>query len=137
MQSHHLSTVKSHGENLLEIIRSYPQEYTLALIKELDAADLNSIKNNYGSTALIIATEKGHTDIALLLIEKGADLNIKNRDGDTALIIATEKGHTDIAHLLIEKGANVNIRNEGGDTALIVAAEKRHTDIAHLLIEKG
>ena len=100
MQSHHLSTVKSHGENLLEIIRNHPQEYTLALIKELDAADLN-IKDNYGSTALIMAVEKGYLDIALLLIEKDVDLNVQDNLDYTALIRAAEKRHTYISLLLI------------------------------------
>ena len=35
-------------------------------------------ENQSGSTALIMASEKGHKDIAKLLTDKGADLNIQN-----------------------------------------------------------
>ena len=34
--------------------------------------------NQYGKTALYVAAEKNHTDIALLLIEKGCSVDIKN-----------------------------------------------------------
>eukprot|EP00919_Chromeraceae_sp_WS-2016_P035372 GHVR01083798.1.p1 GENE.GHVR01083798.1~~GHVR01083798.1.p1 ORF type:complete len:108 (-),score=7.71 GHVR01083798.1:148-471(-) len=61
----------------------------------------------HGTTPLIRASEGGHTDIARLLIDKGADVNSEDNNG-TPLICASKGGHTDIARLLIDKGVDVN-----------------------------
>ena len=53
-------------------------------------ADVNSASDN-GWTVLIWACHYGHTDIARLLIEHGADINIKNKNGKTALDILKEQ----------------------------------------------
>ena len=52
--------------------------------------DVNAKKYG-GGTALMIASEKGHTDVVEVLVEKGADANAKKHGGNTAVIIATEK----------------------------------------------
>ena len=39
-------------------------------------------------TPLLCTAERGHTEIATLLLEKGADPNIPNNDGDTPLMMA-------------------------------------------------
>jgi ankyrin repeat protein len=43
-------------------------------------ADINA-ENNCGSTALILALEKGYEAVARLLIDKGADINATNSTG--------------------------------------------------------
>lgn len=62
------------------------------------------IKNNVSMTALMQAAMGGHTETAVMLIDKGADVNIKNNDGKTALKLAVDKGYKDTA-LLIGKNA--------------------------------
>ena len=59
-----------------------------------------NIKYIYGFTALIFAIILGNTEIAQLIINKGADLNIQNEHGNNALMVAAEKSHTEIAELL-------------------------------------
>eukprot|EP00919_Chromeraceae_sp_WS-2016_P078253 GHVR01185308.1.p1 GENE.GHVR01185308.1~~GHVR01185308.1.p1 ORF type:complete len:144 (+),score=6.42 GHVR01185308.1:273-704(+) len=88
-------------------------------------------------TPLILASRKGLTDIARLLIDKGADVNVQDKDEDTPLILATNKGLTDIVRLLIDKGADVNVQAKDEDTPLILASRKGLTDIARFLIDKG
>ena len=57
-------------------------------VKELikSGADLNA-KDTFGGTALIIASNIGHTEIVKLLIESGSDVNIASNDGRTARIL--------------------------------------------------
>jgi ankyrin repeat protein len=72
----------------------------------------------------------GHTDVAKLLLEKGADVNatgtrqiqVDERDADmlsvdkdswTPLYPASLWGRTEIVKLLLEKGADVNITGAG------------------------
>ena len=98
--------------------------------------NVNAVDNRGGS-ALLLASENGHTEIAKLLIAKRADVNAVDNFGNTALMFASSRGHTKIAELLIEKGADLNARNDNRKTALWIAIEKRHTEIAKLLIAKG
>ncbi len=98
-------------------------------------ADIN-LKNNKGSTALIMAVEKEQYEIAKLLVEHKADLNVLVLDEATgqkksALIIAAEKGNVDIAKLLIEHGAT-NV-GDGNYTALMAATKFGHDEIIKLL----
>nr|QBK92135.1 MAG: Rho termination factor, N-terminal domain, F-box domain and Ankyrin repeat protein [Pithovirus LCPAC304] len=90
-----------------------------------------------GVTALMWASEKGHADIARLLLEHGAKPNIQEEHGFTTLIVAIYNGSADIVQLLLERGANPNIHAENALTPLILASELRQTDIVRVLLEHG
>ena len=65
--------------------------------------DINvNLQNKWGTTALIIASKRGHTDIVkLLLAVPSIDVNVQNKFyGETALSIASKNGHTDIVKLI-------------------------------------
>ena len=76
--------------------------YTRALIDA--GADIN-IEDKDGWTALIWASQCGHTETAKALIDAGADINIEDRQGWTALMWASHYGHTETVKLLIDAGA--------------------------------
>ena len=71
------------------------------LIEACKAADLNlikkhidngadiNIKDNEDNTALIIACEKNHEEIALFIISKGANVSAQNKFSYTPLMWAT------------------------------------------------
>jgi len=91
----------------------------MTLLENEVNVDVNA-KNNNNITALSYASFKGHTDIVLVLLVMGADVNIKKRsDGDTALIRASRNGHKDIVIMLLDSGANINEENKNGETALM------------------
>ncbi|MCJ7663890.1 MAG: ankyrin repeat domain-containing protein, partial [Desulfobacterales bacterium] len=71
-----------------------------------------------GYTALISAAMNGLTDVAKVLLDKGADVNIKDNYGGTALEYAALFGNADIVKLLLEKGANINEKYSNGKTIL-------------------
>ncbi len=73
-----------------------------------------------GSSPLITAATFGHTDVARLLIEAGADLDQQNNDGSTALITAAFFCRTEIVEALLAAGADKSVRNNSGSTALEV-----------------
>jgi ankyrin repeat protein len=87
--------------------------------QHIDAgSDLNTIEQTGGSTALITAIVLGKNEIALALIEGGADVNISNNDGSTPIYCAAFFGRTALVIPLLEKGADKEIRNNFGSTAL-------------------
>jgi serine/threonine-protein phosphatase 6 regulatory ankyrin repeat subunit B len=96
--------------------------------------DLN-IRNNWGWTALNLASYWNHGEVVKLLISAGADLNIRSNDGWTALIGASYKNHGEVVKLLIRSGANLNIRNIWGRTALILASRWNRIEVVKILLE--
>jgi len=80
-------------------------------------SDLN-VKDQYGSTPLMIATTFGKSDVATSLIEAGADLHITGNDGSTPLHTAAFFCRTEIVKALLANGADKNLKNNYGSTAL-------------------
>ncbi|KAM6920709.1 KN motif and ankyrin repeat domain-containing protein 4-like [Lycodopsis pacificus] len=63
-------------------------------------ADAN-LQDSQGTTALMFASERGHTHVARLLLERSlCDLTLTDKRGQTALSIAMQGSHTDTATLL-------------------------------------
>jgi outer membrane protein assembly factor BamB len=77
-----------------------------AVAKELDAGvDVNAA-TAYHSTALCFASDRGHTDVVRLLLERGANPNVKDSFyGKTPLMGAQMGKHYDLITLLLQRGA--------------------------------
>lgn len=79
-------------------------------------------------TALLLAIDAGLPALALLLIERGADVNLSTayQGGDmrqlSALMRAARAGLPEVVAALLAKGAAVQARNENGNDALMEAA---------------
>ena len=80
-------------------------------------SDLNVREPAVGSSPLITAAVFGKTEVALALIEGGADLNLKNNEGSTALHSAAFLCRTEIVESLLKNGADKSLRNNAGATA--------------------
>ncbi len=65
-----------------------------------------------GRNLLHLATLKGYTDIATLLVDKGVDIDATDKFGKTAIQYAKKYGHKKIAALLKTKGADVTLLQE-------------------------
>ena len=100
-------------------------------------ADVNDGRGEDGESALMYAIYNGYYDIALCLIEAGADVNVRDEDGLTALIYVLDYDEPEYVHALIDAGADVNVCDEDGVTALMYAIDDGYYDIALYLIECG
>ena len=109
-----------------------------------EGADVNQA-DIAGRMPLFLAASKGHAAVAVLLIEKGADVSMEYQLlGWRALHVAANAGHLDVIEILIEHGADVNaatgdqvLGGVTGKTPLHIAAERGRLPILELLIAKG
>lgn len=95
--------------------------------------DLIDSVDGYTSTALMHAAEKGHIEIARILINSGASLNMADFTGYTALMYASIYNRKDMVSLLIEKKANIHMVDHDGTTALMHAIDEGNTEIVVIL----
>lgn len=74
-----------------------------------------------GWTPLHEACSHGWYEVALRLLQSGANVNARGLDNDTPLHDAAINGHVKVAKLLVERGADINAKNSKGKTPLDVA----------------
>jgi siroheme synthase-like protein len=68
--------------------------------------------------AFLSACARGRTEVADLLLEKGADIGKQDHLGFTGLHSAAFHGHTDTVEFLVERGAPLEVKNVWGGTVL-------------------
>ena len=92
-----------------------------------------------GFTALHLAAFFGRTDVARMLLARGADPNARATGGLRVqpLHSAVAGGHAAIAELLVDAGADVNAAQDGGSTPLMGAAQNGLSDTVALLLAHG
>ena len=88
-----------------------------------------------GATPIIWAAFKGHKDVVLLLLDRGADPNLASDAGWTPLHRAAFMGHKDVVLLLLDRGADPNMATNQGETPLALVFP--NGDIANILKEYG
>jgi ankyrin repeat protein len=88
-------------------------------------------------TPLIYAAIFGHVEVALVLLEGGANVESANAYRSTALHQAAWNGYLDMCRLLLDWGAKVDPLDEWRETPLHLAAWAGHLSVVKLLVERG
>jgi ankyrin repeat protein len=89
-------------------------------------------------SALLYAVEGNHTEIALQLIEHGANVNYKKPlTHESPLIVASKLGNLDVVKSLIQHGSDINHKSYSVTNAMMGAAEYGHDKIVAYLIIYG
>ena len=86
-------------------------------------ADTATEKN--GVASLIFACDKGHVEVAQLLLEAGVNKNSAGILRDTPLMRASSKGHIEVVRLLVAAGVNMDFLSR-------ISQHARHDGFASL-----
>ena len=148
---------------LIIAIRSGNSRFAKMII---EAGALPDLRNRYGTSALVAASEeRGMPEVTSLLIKAGTDIkkegpdalfwaarwghkeivtqllaagvDLKGKEGIRALTTAADYGHTTVVATMLDQGADINGRDSAGYTPLARAAEKNKQDLVLLLITRG
>jgi ankyrin repeat protein len=85
-----------------------------------------------GLTALLHAVREGYDDVALALLDAGADINQPSLgDQTTPLLMAAVNGQFDLALVLLERGADPNLVSAAGTSPLFAAIERQWAPWSH------
>lgn len=109
-------------------------EILLAQGVQFDARDA------HGRTAILMAAKgsKDSEELALWLLEMGADPNVQANDGkETVMYNAALSGKSRLLKALVDRRARVDGKGGEGRSALHVAARNGDTNAVSLLIESG
>jgi ankyrin repeat protein len=109
----------------------------------IEGINVNAQSADWRDTALIMATQYGLVDNALLLLEHdNIDVNVvrKHNHGParqawTAIFYAVELGDESLINALLAKGASTCITTEDGQTPLLLAARRNHTYILARILQ--
>jgi ankyrin repeat protein len=101
----------------------------------------------WDNTPLICACQYSHAEVALALIQAGADVHAVNEKGNTSLLHACVEGLTEVVSELLHRGADATaaaavIYNSVTDSnqvlsPLMAACVNNHVDCVKLLVAHG
>ena len=113
----------------------------LKVVKELIECNTDvNVLDEYGYTPLHLAAYQGHSEIVILLLANGSEIDIKSgMYGETPLMIAASCGRKEIVKILIEFGADITLVSEKdrNRNSLHLAAIKGQDEIVELMINNG
>lgn len=90
--------------------------------------------NAEGQTPLMLATYLKRNELALLLMEAGANVNAQDAILNSPFLYAGAEGNIELVKEALKHGADFMVLNRYGGTALIPAAEKGHLEMVQLLV---
>ena len=109
--------VKAKGTYTGNTALHHAQNTMIAQTLVQKGADVNA-HNNYNSTPLMYACQRGNISVVKTLLSLGARINDENKYGENALshAIHSDDCNPELIKLLISKGVNTNVVDEYGRT---------------------
>ncbi|KAL3269656.1 hypothetical protein HHI36_008719 [Cryptolaemus montrouzieri] len=109
------------------------------MISHMDPQDAQKAlnrQNSNGWTSLMIASNKGHTNMVNNLLTNSARVDVFDIEGRSALHLAAEHGYLQVCGLLLDHKAFINSKARNGQTALHLAAKYGFIHLVRFLIKE-
>ena len=114
---HHASADSQHKRGMLEVIRGLLAAMPVEVV---DQKTGGGMQGGWSALSLVCNGRDPYnerTDIARLLVAKGADVEVRNAYGATPLITACAVGFFSVVQVLLEAGADATATNARGRNA--------------------
>ncbi|XP_046562349.1 ankyrin repeat domain-containing protein 50-like [Haliotis rubra] len=132
-----VSLVDGYGENILHWASVGGHVETVRYVLSLNIVDIDS-RGWKKRTPVMVAAEKGHTEVVQLLVSKGAGVSLVDVDGDNILHWASVGGHVEtVRYVLSQNIVDIDSRDWKKRTPAMAAAERGHTEVVQLLVSRG
>ena len=105
--------------------------------RQMDVLRLLEDEGLHGPPTLWTAVYSDWPELAVLLLDRGADTETVDSSGDTPLLVAALLGKVAALDVLAGRGANVRARNEDGLSALHLAAQGSRAEAVRFLLSLG
>ena len=86
---------------------------------------------------LYLAVQHGQMEMAVILLDGGANIEFPAHWGSTPLMSAARSGNVEMAKLLISRKANINAVNHGGSSVLTEAIMSKNPQMIRLILDSG
>ena len=106
---------------------------TVRYLVSFPELDVNH-KDTDGHTALFLAADQNHPDVAKVLIDAEADIEATGEKGRSPLLVASKAGSLATVRMLVKAGADVSGTDNNGSTCLMFAAYFGHTETVCYLL---
>ena len=99
------------------------------------AQDVDSRGFDDQSTALHLASARGHIEVAWALLDNGADVAAVDKCDSTPLHLASSGGHARVVRLLLEHGVDADTKDKQDISPLDLAIQGGHMEVTKTLLE--
>ena len=106
-----------------------PQNVSPLLMKDNSALDISHV--------LLLAVQKGLTDVVSILLRNNVDINRVDYGGKSMLMVAVENRQKAVVETLLRAGSCTDTMTKSGDTALFLAVVRGDADIVRILLKIG
>ncbi|KAM6455508.1 acyl-CoA-binding domain-containing protein 6 [Liasis olivaceus] len=125
-------TIREEDKNIFDYCRENNIDHVTKAIRS-KKVDVNT-KDEKGRALLHWACDRGHKELATVLLQHTADVNSQDDEGQTALHYASTCEFSDIVELLLQSGADPTLRDTEGylpeevtDCRVITSMLQKHT----------
>ena len=126
------------SEGKMEIIQALLSHESVRKNIDIKSKDFNqALGRPYNDTPLNQAISSENVEVAMLLIEHGADVRAMDDTPMSILHQAAGLGNIPLLKKILEKGANVDIKGLLGFNPLKSAILERHVEVVKVLLEHG
>ena len=134
-----VETTDDRGQNALHCaIENRQLEIVRALLDH--SADIEFKPGRYETTPLLAAVDqfRGSEAVALLLVERGADINVKDWLYQRSILgMAAESGMETLVRTLLDSDLPIDSADNKGCTPLNLAARNGHNGVVQFLLQNG